>query len=260
MEKRRKLFSGKSFEFDGRTYEVGFLEGEYGKRVIEQFLTTAKSVYPSASILLNSLFLDGDHTRGTTPYAVVLLNEIVRQDGLRVATQADYERILASNALNLRGVDVDTSLLLQEVGINHLDAARDPLFRDLEEQLQERGPFGYPTLLPLASLGLVNSSHDLYPTRNGLTFILNENAQPVYAPVLSVSVGNFRNTDVDLRTGLPTRITDEELEFYRPVRLRGYCLSRLMNIGVSMGLFSSSDFDVSSPNGRIVLVGLTDSH
>ena len=77
---------------------ANFLEGDFGKAVHSEYKGRAERDYGDASALKVLSYSDGV-AKGSNPFAVVLVNQIVREEGLRTATPADLERILRIGAL-----------------------------------------------------------------------------------------------------------------------------------------------------------------
>jgi len=142
---------------------ANFLEGDFGKAVLEEYQGRSKADYGSAPALnvLEYVQTDGPtgisvvggvrfeqgYVKGSNPFAVVLVNQIISSEGLRTATQADLERVLKVNALPLRGQYEDTGLVLRTDG--------DPneyLAKDLMAQIKARNPKAkMPAMVPLFS-------------------------------------------------------------------------------------------------------------
>ena len=146
--------------------QIGFLEGDFGKDFMDEYKRMMETDYKGSS-KLNVLKYD-EVVRGSNPFAVVLANQILRQEGLRTATQADLEKALRIG-WNLRGTYEDTGLVL--ITEEDQDYSRNtPLAKDLGSQLKERGiKFSpkNPVVIPLTGLKLENADNGY-----GLTFKL----------------------------------------------------------------------------------------
>ena len=158
-----------------------------------------------------------------------------------IATQAQLEKVLATNALPLRNQYEDTGLVLRSA-----DGANEYLARNLIDQIKARGiKFGSPIMIPLADTQVVNDQNSKY----GLAFKLNDGTRLVDASILE-SDGRFTAQDIDANTGLPTKLGREGRLSYT----RDSGLSRLFLSG-DLNLFSSYEYlALSDDNGRVVVV------
>lgn len=174
------------------------LEGDFGKALLEEYNRRVVAEY-GKNRNLDVLFYQDDSLRGSNPFAVVLINSILREQGLRTATQADLERILIRRALDLRGTYEDSALALRTDKDYY--KKNEYLAKYLAKQLTARGTVTMPAMIPLVSLDLVNDENSPY----GLSFNVREYGKIIHAPILLKS-GNFCSEDVDEATGLPTRV------------------------------------------------------
>ena len=260
------FFSGKNMEtqtaklpkFEGKLLiktpvfisQIGFLEGNFGKAFLEEYKGRIKADYKNVSALLtpplNFLCYDEDVVKGSNPFVVVLANQILRQEGLRTATQADLEKAFKINALNSIGYE-DTGLVLRTE--EDRDFPRNtPLAKDIGSQLRTKGiefSSENPVMIPLTGLELANADNGY-----GLTFKLREDAQIYNAPVLGKKSGDFSSEDIDEITGLPTKLGEGS----RILSTRDSGLSRLFLLGGSC--ISSEDCRLGIPGGfgRVVVV------
>ena len=62
---------------------------------------------------LNILSFANNVVKGSNPFAFVLLNQILKEKGMWVATPKDLERILKNNKLDLKGTYGDSALVLR---------------------------------------------------------------------------------------------------------------------------------------------------
>lgn len=241
METRLPTFRGTPLtENPAETLQIGFLEGGFGIAFIEEYNERVKYKYKGNSAL-NILGYNFDVVKGSNPFAVVLANQILRQEGLRTATQADLEKTLRTNALNLAGTYEDTGLVLRSE-----DNPNTYLAKDLMNQVKKRNnKQNLPVMIPLTGLELKADSN----SSEGLAFNLLENAEVIYAPTLSRD-GNFNSEDIDKETGLPTKLGKGNRTLY--TRKDG--LSRLCffgGLGVGSGVRGLA---VSDDVGRVVVV------
>src|SRR3989344_3351224 len=89
---------------------IGFLEGDFGKSVLEEYKGRAKD-YNNKN--LDVLSYKDNIVQGSNPFAVVLMNKILNEEGLRTPFQSDLEKAIKLNALNLNGTYEDTALILR---------------------------------------------------------------------------------------------------------------------------------------------------
>ena len=205
---------------------------EYGGRVTKDY-----GNHSSLGILS---YNDGV-VKGSSPFAVVLANQVLRPEKLRTATQADLERILKVKALSLRGTYEDSGLVLRSE-----DGTNSYLAGNLAGQLRARNPqVQLPVLVNLSDLELVNDLSSNY----GLAFKLTDGATPIYAPVLNQS-GNFNSEDIDEKTGLPRQTGQGNRILYT----RSNGLSRLyLNRYLDLNSYNDN-LAYSSSDGWVVVV------
>ena len=123
---------------------VNFLTGDFGKAVLEEYQARVKADYENARALnVLSYYKGNDVVIGSNPFAVVLINKIVQPEGIRVATPADLERVIATNALPLRGQYEDSALVLRSE-----DNPNEYLAKDLNAQVKaKRGKVNLPVMI-----------------------------------------------------------------------------------------------------------------
>jgi hypothetical protein len=249
METKTRLpaFKGKPLiEIPTFIPQVGFMEGYFGKAFSEEYQGRVKADYQNSSAL-NVLNYRNDIVSGSNPFAVVLANQILGQEGLRTATQADLEKALKVGALNLRGFYEDTGLVLRSE--EDRDYSRNnALSRELAKQVKERGiklNQRNPVMIPLIGLEVEKADNDY-----GLTFILKEDAEIYNVPILNQETGSFSSEDIDEKTGLPVKLGQGNRTLYT----RNSGLSRLY-LGNLLSLTSGSGgLDGSGGGGRVVVV------
>ena len=225
-------------EFKGK---YSFPGGEFGKDVLKEYQGRVSEDYSNAKALQVLSYKDGI-VKGSNPFAVTLVNQIVQGAGLRTATPADLERILKLDVLPLRGTYEDSALVLRSG-----EEPNSHLAGNIYVQIKARNPKQeMPVMIPLAGLELVQDSSSNY----GLAFNFKDNAEIFYAPILNQD-GKFSSEDIDEKTGLPTEIGRGNRVLY-PMRSG---LSRLYLYG-GLGLYSGGDdLADSSDLGRVVVVG-----
>ncbi len=244
MEKRLPAFNGKPLiEIPETIPQVGFLEGDFGKAFLDEYKGRAESDYNGNS-KLNVLGYDYNIVKGSNSFAVVLANQILRQEGLRTASQADLERILKINALNLRGTYEDTGLVLRSDKEPNSYLAKD-IFRQMKEQgIKPKTP----VMIPLNGLELRVDSD----SPHGLSFNLTENAERFYTAVAILNEGGkFNSEDIDAESGLPNfvRREGERTLYTRDSGLSRLYLNGNLDADSGDGYLAGSDDD-----GRVVVV------
>ena len=238
---RLPAFKGKPLiEIPASIPQIGYLEGDFGKAFLEEYKGRVKVDYNGVSAL-NVLNYSNNVVTGSNPFAVAFASQILRQESLGVATQADLEKALKIRALSLRGLYEDTGLVLRSEG-----NPNEYLANDLMKQVKSRNKKQkLPVMLPLTGLELridLNSP-------NGLAFNLREDLDIVYAPILN-KPGNFNSEETDEKTGLPMKTGEGDRILYTTKS----GLSRLYLNG-NLGLGSDDDnLAYSNDFGRVVLV------
>ena len=219
---------------------VGFLGGVRGKEILDEYQGRAKADYNSAKAL-NVLSYEDGLVKGSNPPSIVLLNQILRQEGLRTADQVDLERALKTGALDLGGTYEDSALILRSP-----ENPNKALAKILQEQIQARNPkIKRPVMIPLYGLELVNDPNSNY----ALSFKLRDNAKIIYAPILNKQ-GRFSSEDID-ENGIPKNVGDKGP---RNLYSGNSGLSRLYLVR-GLGLYSGGvDLANSGSFGRVVVV------
>ncbi len=205
--------------------QIAPLSGDFGKEVLAEYEGRMQRDYGNASAL-NVLNYSNGVVNGSNQFAVVLVNQIVRENGMRTATPADLERALQVG-VNLQGTYEDTALVLR--------SRADPnsyLAGNLAEQINSRGKIKGTVVVPLYGLDLVKDAN----SPHGLAFKLREDAQIIQAGKSLSREGNFTSEDIDLETGLPKKIGEN-----------GNRHSYVANSGLS-GLYLGGDLDLGSGN------------
>mgnify|MGYP001563577549 CR=1 FL=1 len=221
---------------------IGFLEGDFGKEILGEYQERVTKDYGKASAL-NVLSYGDGVVKGSNPFAVVLMNRIANQSGLRVANQADLELAIKANALALRGQYEDTGLVLRSEDEPNLYLAGK-----LMQQIRTRNPNAkMPAMIQLSDLELVTDSSSPHQ----LAFKIKDDAEISYDLSVLNKDGSFSSEDIDKKTGLPTKTGSNG---NRNLYTRNSGLSRLV-LGRDLGLDSRSDgLAYSVGDGRVVLV------
>ena len=87
---------------------ANLLEGDFGRAVLDEYRQRAKKQYHGA-YPLNCLSFCDNIVQGSNPYAAVLVNQIVREKGLRTATPSDLEKIFRTDSLDMTEYNIDTA-------------------------------------------------------------------------------------------------------------------------------------------------------
>src|SRR3989344_888498 len=244
MNTIKPKFNGKLLIEIPKEYQtIGFLEGDFGKSVLKEYKGRSKLDF-NDNKYLNVLFYDNkiDKVTGSSDFAVVLMNTILNEEGLRTPFQSDLEKALKLNALNLNGTYEDTALILRNEKNPNSYLAKH-LMKQINAMTRKANT---SIMISLNQLDLVNDQTSEY----GLAFKLKEDAKVIYAPILNKKTGNFSSEDMDEKTGLPTKLGNGKRTLY--TMQDG--LSRLCLCG---GLDLNARYDDladSYSGGRVVVV------
>jgi hypothetical protein len=240
-------FEGRSLvEIPKSIPTANILGGDFGKAVLQEYKQVAETKYKGADALDVLSYQDGV-IKGSNPFAVVLVNQIVGQEGLRTATPADLEKAIRLNkvnqelGLNLRGTYEDTGLVLRSES-----EPNEYLAKDVAKQIKARD-VKLPVMIPLNGLELVNDSK----SEHDLSFKLGGNAQVIHASILNKD-GYFTSEMVDEQTGLPKQVGEngDRYLYTRNSGLSRFYLSRGLNGNSNWGSLANSSSD-----GRVAVVG-----
>ncbi len=216
---------------------VGFLGGKEGKEINKEI----RAKYKNFSALQKSSY-DNGVIKGSNPFYVVAINEIIRSQGLRTATSADLERVLKRDALDLKRHYEDSALVLRSE-----DNPNAYLAKDLIKQIKQRTGKDRKTsiMIPLAGLEL-RADQD---SEHGLAFNLIDDSEIIYAPQLTHK-NDYRKFSEANDKGLPVFDKNGKRTLYT----RDSGLSRL-HLGDSLDLGSYDDDLAGSYDlGRVVVV------
>ena len=175
--------------------EIGGLKDEFGKEALAEFNGRVEKDYANARALQVLSYSD-NVVKGSNPFAVVLMNSIVKEIGLRTATPADLEMAL-NDGIDLGGVYSDSALVLRNLG-----EPNEYFAKNLDKQLKAKGKIKYPIMIPLTGFDLAKDSNSPYL----LDFKLRGDAEIIDADILNSDGGRFSSEDVDLKTGLPKKL------------------------------------------------------
>ena len=110
MSAIKQKFNGKPLIEVPKEYPtIGFLEGDFGKEVLNEYKGRAKDYNKHLDILSYKYNI----VQGSNPFAVVLMNKVLNEEGLKTASQSDLEKAIKLNALSLNGTYEDTALILR---------------------------------------------------------------------------------------------------------------------------------------------------
>ena len=189
---------------------------DFGMQLLKEYADRVRQDYDNNPVL--KIFKpSGGIVRGSNPFAVVLVDMIVRPNA-RVATPADLQAILDSldaaadpprvqgayndAALVLRTVQEPNSYIGQRLRIQaalKLRQGRDLLIGLAKGERPGTSGFPFPAVFPLSGLKLVKDSG----SPHGLSFDLTEESRFFTAPVLMEKSGHFDDVDVNRTSGLP---------------------------------------------------------
>ena len=227
--------------------EAGFLRGNFSKAVLEEFdERVQKDFGGNDALAVLSYNSKLDVIQGSNDYATALLNDCdcIKNEGLATATLADCERAIRAKqpGLNFRGVYVDPALVLTTDG-----EPNSHLAQKFMREVRARGHTQkIPYMIPLKGLKLINDAD----APHGLGYALRDDAEIIESPVLCKN-GRFKSTDIDEKTGLPTKL-DNEGDSHLYTRNSG--LSRLCLSGFSDLNSGDGDLQNSDGGGRVVVV------
>jgi hypothetical protein len=219
---------------------ANFLVDKFGEAFLGEYNGRVASDFGNAPVL-RVLSYDNGTVKGSNPFAVVLANKILGQEGIRTATPADLEKILKLKALGLSGTYEDSALVLRNG-----DEPNSYLAKDLDKQVKKRlGKLSAPVVIPLAYLAVRKDAS----SPHGVSFDLTEGSELIKAPILVEKYNgkSFSQTD---KYGLPSvkGIGDGNRTLYT----RGSGLSRLY-LGRSLYLDSNvGSLASSNEYGRVV--------
>ena len=222
---------------------ASFAEGEWGARFLAEYNEQVDRDY-HGNKSLRVLETDGAAIVGSNYPAAVLANQIVKKLGMRVATPADLERIIALRCLPLGAMHVHVALVFRSEQMPNSNLARN-----LARQVAARGrPLKGPLMIPLAGLQLLND-----PCSGvGVGFRLTEDTQIIDAP----SLDHEHNHEKFSRTngcGLPSAFHPDgpRTLYTAETGLCGMSIGRTHDpdIYTDQGNLGASDWD-----GRLVFV------
>ena len=210
------------------------------ERLFEEYKGRVKADFDNAPAL-NVLSYNDGIVKGYNSFAGALINYMIKPQGIRVSTQADLEKIIATNALSLQGHYTDTALVLRSE-----DDPNKQLAKDLATQVKARGyKLKSPLVIPLTGVEVVKDKNSEY----GLAFKLTDDAQIHEAPQL-IGKNDGQTFSATDAKGIPNPDGKGTRTLYtRESGLSRLYLSRDLSVDSGGGdLSSSGDY------GRVVLV------
>jgi hypothetical protein len=245
MEGRNKMEEFKGIpliEIPKNIPSYNFLEGDFGKEVLNEYNFAVKSEYKDNSNLKVLNFKDGI-VKNSNSYAIFLMNKILSKQGLRTVSPADVQKVIDNDDNFLRGAYVDLGVVLRNE-----DGANGYLAKQLAKQSKDR-KYKFSNSNPLvfkpSDLELIADSD----SPSGLGFSIKDSANLFNALELSSKNEGkkFKNTN---KNGVP--IFDKNGNRTNYTTDNG--LSRFVLDGGSF-LDSRSDYLAGSSDfGRVVVM------
>jgi len=230
-----------------------FLGDEFGKEINRKIQDKYGKSEPIRKIIYNEtekLIL------GSNPFYVSAVNEFLPEN-TRTAAQADLEKILKNNLLQLKDKYEDSSLVWR--------SNQEPnkyLARNIQEQFKARGvelKESTAYVIPLFSLRLKEDNSS--PCK--LSFQLTDETLNAYfkAPILMSESSKYINPDnMDENTGLPNKIYNKSFKGNRQLWARNSGLSGLY-LSRDLYLYSNNDYLAdSNDDGRVVCMRAAGTH
>lgn len=207
-------------------FSARFLQGNFGEWILKEYEKKSKDYKLNNSRnVLSGMDYNMNMVWGCNSFKAVLMNEILQENELRIATVADVAKIEKYDILDLEGRIVNEHDDIRE-GLQDLalvlrsEKSPEPyLAKNLAEKLRKINPkMKFPTMINLADLKLEKDQNSNY----GLAFSPMENANIIYAPILNSADKEYDFKDVDDETGLPKKVKkyssfgDVRLDVWKP--------------------------------------------
>ena len=218
-----------------------FLEGDFGRQVLEEYNQLVQSEYQNAFALQKLSFAD-NLVKGSNPFAFVLLNRLLQNHGKWVTRPIDLEKALEKEAIDLKGTYGDSGLVLRSE-----NNPNEYLAKNLASQVKGKGynVGGDTVMIPLAGLELVYDSN----SPNYLSFQLTDSSEIIYAPQLNKTNHNKKFNKADEK-GLPI-FGDNGLRTLYSSEDSGLCrLYRCRDLDLNAW---NADLAYSLPDGRVIV-------
>ncbi|MBR9704105.1 hypothetical protein GOV12_01730 [Candidatus Pacearchaeota archaeon] len=151
----KKYFEGNGWN-DASGIEFRLLDGENSKGFLETYMEYVSRDF-NGNPFLKVLKLNGERVVGSNPFAVALVNDILKYQGIRTATQKELEKILDSG-FDLKGRFEDTGLVLRSVNdsLNPKNNSIASYIAKLASLWGYEFDGDYPLVLELSGLNLKN--------------------------------------------------------------------------------------------------------
>ena len=94
MSAIKPKFNGKPLIEIPKEYStIGILEGDFGKWALGEYNGRARADF-QGNKNLDVLSYQDDKVTGSNPFAVVLMNKVLNEEGLKTASQSDLEKAI----------------------------------------------------------------------------------------------------------------------------------------------------------------------
>lgn len=221
--------------------KFSLIRGDAGKEILSAYNKEVKNEYLNHCSLLNVLgnFNGKDIVGGSNVYENILLNEILKNEGIRTATPSDIELILKEDKLNfMNNRYTDIGVLLNGIGdINRASSIR--LFNQIKKSNKN---IELPVIIPLNSLKLIKNKGIF----NLLDIELNENPKIISAQQLILEEEkNSKRFNKTNEEGSPLIDLHGNREVYlrRDKGLFRYCFLTNNSISASYSILETSEQD-----------------
>lgn len=236
-------------------YNPHFLRGCGDEReILDEYLARANDLGPVARRILEKRIVKsprrGQIFDGGDPFSCVLVGDIIRPQGFRIATLSDIEEITREES-NQDLADRGPSGV-KDCGILLWTQGNGFIYEDLARQVRERQEMEGPVLLNLSDLALRREDNSPY----GMAFDLRYSAKPLDASILQRLDGDryfrgsfFRSKDVDLETGLPKRLrvgTPERFDVGRQINYNVFPVEGAMRLQPRDGAWGGNFLEVGA--------------
>ena len=171
-----------------------FPSGQFGKDLLRKYNAKVKAEYDNADVLTVLKWSnDTNCVTGSTPPAVVLINQMLRPLHIRSATQSELEKIAVGNLLPLQGQSYEDSALVWRSNGDPNTYLAEAIYTQCNAKgitLQQ----GEPKVFPLWAMDVkknANSPHKIH-------FDLGLEISHFDAPILSSPNGSYiKSSEID---------------------------------------------------------------
>ena len=223
-----------------------FINAAEGAELLEKYNRIVKEDYQDNEWLMGVLAKDRNAIGGCNIYSAILLNQILREEGIRTATPRDIEILIQNKCLQNGKFLTDLGLILRGEYNDYLDS-----FKTLNNQIKDSGHnFNTSLVIPLTGLNLkdISGKHN-----KNLEVRLNSDAQIIPVAQLSYDGENIKYFNRTDENGMPQIGEKGERQVNtRPGNgIFRYCLS-FLNFNI---ITTYSRLDSSEPEmGRVILI------